>query len=251
MATRKIIEINRDLCNGCGLCTTACEEGALALDGENKAVLAREMRCDGVGTCLGVCPTGALTVTEREGAPYAPRTTRMRDGDALMAPPPKKGGAGADAASEASQDGGGARSELGQWPIQLRLVSPHAPFFRDADLLVAADCTAFAMGGFHGDLLKGRRLVIACPKLDDAGGCVEKLSELLRANRPRSVTVAIMSVPCCRSLVRLVEEASRAVAWEAGEAPAFGTVVIGTDGVRQAEAPCPGRRGGGVHAVTP
>jgi Fe-S-cluster-containing dehydrogenase component len=135
---RKIIEIEKDLCDGCGLCTTACAEGALALDEENKAVLASELR---------------------------------------------------------------------QWPIQLHLVSPNAPYFKESDLLIAADCTAFALGSFHPDLLKGKKLVIACPKLDETEGYVEKLAEIIEHNRLRSLTVAIMTVPCCSGLFRMVERA--------------------------------------------
>ena len=202
MSTRKIIEIDRDLCNGCGLCTTACDEGALELDDEGKAVLVREIFCDGMGMCLNVCPTGALTITERESPEYDVEATRehvrrTRGEEAVAAVHP---GAGEESAAQA-------RSELTQWPIQLHLIAPHAPYFKNADLLVAADCTAFSLGRFHAELLKDHKLVIACPKLDDTQGYVEKLAELIRLNDLKSLTVAIMTVPCCAGLDRMVHMA--------------------------------------------
>ena len=201
MSTRKIIEIDRDLCNGCGLCTTACDEGALELDDEDKAVLVREIFCDGMGMCLNVCPTGALTITERDSPEYDVEATRehvrkTRGEEAVAAVHP---GSGESAAQ--------ARSELTQWPIQLHLIAPHAPYFKNADLLVAADCTAFSLGRFHAELLKDHKLVIACPKLDDTQGYVEKLAELIRLNDLDSLTVAIMTVPCCKGLERMVHMA--------------------------------------------
>lgn len=260
MAKRKVIEINRDLCDGCGLCTTACAEGALELDAENKAVLVKEIYCDGLGACLDVCPTGALKVIEREGAAYDAQAaykhvlkTRGKEAAALVhgagkgyeqrqhAHHEKRGeaplacGCPGSLAREikpaSSTAPGGGRSvsgasELGQWPVQLHLVSPAAPYFKGSDLLVAADCTAFALGSFHPDLLKGRKLVIACPKLDDPQGYLEKLTELIRLNGLKSLTVAIMSVPCCSGLKRLVERAVE----ESGVDIPVRTVVVGIDG---------------------
>ncbi|NLE73486.1 MAG: 4Fe-4S dicluster domain-containing protein [Actinobacteria bacterium] len=222
MAGRKIIHIDRDLCDGCGLCTTACDEAALELDDEGKAVLVRDIYCDGMGVCLNVCPTGALTIIEREGEAYDVEATRAhvrrtRGEEAVAAV--YSGEAEAEAAPSA-------RSELNQWPVQLRLISPLAPYFEGADLLIAADCTGFALGSFHADLLKGRRLVIACPKLDDTTGYVEKLAELFRRNDIRSVTVAVMTVPCCTGMVRMVQEAVDL----AGVDIPVKTVVIGPDG---------------------
>jgi ferredoxin len=248
MTKRKIVEIDRALCDGCGLCTTACAEGALVLDAENKAVLARELYCDGLGACLDVCPTGALRITEREADGYDPKAaidhviaTRGRDAAARVhgapaamdgCPPfgcpgsaardiPAGGGPGAPEGPDAP-----AKSRLSQWPIQLHLVSPLAPYFKGADLLVAADCTAFALGGFHGEILRGKKLVIACPKLDDCNGYVEKLAEIIRRNSLASLTVAIMTVPCCAGLFRLVEEAVEA----SGVPVEVSKVVIGIDG---------------------
>ncbi len=220
MGTRKIIEIDRELCNGCGICTTACDEGALELDDEGKAVLVREIFCDGMGMCLDVCPTGALTITEREGEAYNPEATREH----VRA---TRGEAAAAAVHPGWEETGGpVPSELSQWPIQLHLISPLAPYFKDSDLLIAADCTAFTLGGFHPGLLKGRKLVIACPKLDETGPYLEKLTELIRVNDLRSVTVAIMTVPCCTGLERMVQMAVE----QSGVDVPVEVVVIGIDG---------------------
>ncbi|MBN1939629.1 MAG: 4Fe-4S dicluster domain-containing protein [Candidatus Aminicenantes bacterium] len=256
MAKRKIIEIDRDLCNGCGLCTTACMEGALALDGENKAVLVRELYCDGMGACLDVCPTGALKIIEREGEAYDPNKTyqhvlKTRGKEAAvhvhgadekhskMAPPrmPETLACGCpgsmareiDRKPEPAPKPGtmvSGRSELTQWPVQLHLVSPFAPYFRNADLLIAADCTAFALGSFHADLLKGKKLVIACPKLDDTAAYTEKIAEIIKQNDLNSLTTAIMTVPCCSGLIRIVENAVAS----AGSDLEVRKVVVGIDG---------------------
>ena len=246
MAKRKIIEIERDQCDGCGLCTTACAEGALALDHENKAVLVREIYCDGLGACLDVCPTGALKVVEREGNAYDARATfdHVRKTRGAAAASRVHGGSGGQDRAENSGCPGSlartiprepgtpaspeaaAKSQLSQWPIQLHLVSPLAPYFEGSDLLVAADCTAFALGGFHGELLKGKKLIIACPKLDDTEGYVEKLADLVKRNSLRSLTVAIMTVPCCSGLERIVR-----LAVERSGVPLEVTkVVVGIDG---------------------
>lgn len=249
MAKRKIIEIDRDLCNGCGLCTTACMEGALALDEENKAVLVKEMYCDGMGACLDVCPTGALKITERDSENYDPRETfkhvlgtrgseaaaRVHGVESAARKPAAHFHSGCPgsmardlSAPEPGETGKSVsgRSELSQWPIQLHLVSPFAPYFQNADLLIAADCTAFSFGSFHPDLLKGKKLIIACPKLDDTAGYVEKLAEILKRNDVRSLTVAIMTVPCCSGLFHLVEDAVAL----SGVALEPKRIVIGLDG---------------------
>ena len=220
MGARKIIEIDRDLCNGCGACTTACDEGALELDDESKAVLVREIFCDGMGMCLNVCPTGALTISERESDSYDVEATRKHVLDTR--------GPESVAAVHADVEAGHgpAPSELAQWPIQLHLISPHAPYFQGADLLIAADCTAFSRGSFHADLMKGRKMVIACPKLDDTEGYVEKLADLIRVNGPKSLTVAIMTVPCCTGLMRMVQMAVEA----SGVDIPIKRVLIGLDG---------------------
>lgn len=246
MPTRKIVEIDRAKCDGCGLCTTACAEGALEIDGEGKAVLVREIFCDGLGACLAVCPTGALKVIERESEEYDPRAAhahvlKTRGSEAASKIHGIEGAQGRPAPSgcpgslareippapeAAVRPSGPQASHLSQWPIQLLLVSPLAPYFRGSDLLIAADCTAFALGGFHQDLLKGRKLVIACPKLDRTAGYVEKLTELIRGNDLKSLTVAIMTVPCCSGLERLVREAVE----RSGRPIDVAKVVIGIDG---------------------
>ncbi len=247
---RKIIEINRQLCNGCALCTTACAEGALVIDSENKAVLVKDIFCDGLGACLDVCPTGALKVIEREAPAF--------DEDAALAHVAKQSGAqlGTQPSQHSAHNGhagcpgsamrsfapraatptpplgaspaatGSQASELAQWPVQLHLVSPQAPYFNNCDLLIAADCCAFALGSFHQDILRGKRLAIACPKLDDTGGYLEKLTELIKRNTIYSLTVAIMEVPCCRGLKSLVEEAVRL----SGKTIAVRVLTVGIDG---------------------
>jgi len=252
VSKRKMIEIERDLCDGCGLCTTACAEGALELDAENKAVLVREIFCDGLGACLDVCPTGALKVVERESQGYdakeayrhvfktrgpaaAAKVHGAEDGHSAghehhrgHAPSGCPGSLAREimVADGLPEEPIAARSELSQWPIQLHLVSPVAPYFQGADLLIAADCTAFALGGFHQDLLRGKKLVIACPKLDETSGYVEKLAELIRRNELRSLTVAIMTVPCCSGLDRMVRQAVEV----AGVPLEVKKVVIGIEG---------------------
>jgi NAD-dependent dihydropyrimidine dehydrogenase PreA subunit len=246
MAKRKIIEIDRDKCNGCGLCTTACAEGALELDAENKAVLVREIYCDGLGACLDVCPTDALKVVERDSEEYNSKAAFghvLKTRGAEAASRVHGIGAGAQAghsscpgslardipcAADACEGGpaASAGSRLSQWPIQLHLISPQAPYFEASDLLVAADCTAFALGGFHDGLLKGKKLVIACPKLDDTQGYAEKLAELIRRNHLKSLTVAIMTVPCCSGLEHIVRQAVAL----SGEAIEVKKVVVGIDG---------------------
>lgn len=239
MSKRKIIEIDRDKCDGCGLCTTACAEGALELDAENKAVLVRELYCDGMGACLDVCPTGALRIVEREGEAYDPgaafaHVLKTRGGEAAAKVHGRGTGPGCDPeraheparrfppgcpgceapTAPATRDRGcdsvPVASRLSQWPIQLHLVSPFAPYFQGADLLVAADCTAFALASFHQDLLAEKKLAIACPKLDETDGYAAKLTEIIRRNGLQSLTVAIMSVPCCGGLYQLVRRAVEA-----------------------------------------
>ena len=246
MTGRKIIEIDREKCDGCGLCTTACAEGALEIDEEGKAVLVREIYCDGLGACLDVCPRDALKITERESEDYDPKAAfqhvlKTRGCEAAS----KVHGIGEEAGHAVpagcpgslareipgvpeTEEGpsGPQRSHLSQWPIQLHLVSPHAPYFKGSDLLIAADCTAFALGGFHRDLLKGKKLVIACPKLDETEGYAEKLAELIRRNDLRSLTVAIMTVPCCSGLERIVRKAVEL----SGVPMEIAKAVIGIDG---------------------
>lgn len=196
---RDIIKIDEDRCTGCGLCIPNCPEGALqVIDG--KARLVSDLSCDGLGACIGHCPEGAITVERREAEPY----DEARVMENIVKAGPRAGGA-------APQTGATARpSQLAQWPVQLHLLNPHAPYFKGPDLLVAADCVPFAYAGFHDDFLRGKTLVIFCPKLDGSDEAyVEKLAEIIRRNDLKSITVLHMEVPCCFGTARIVQEAVR------------------------------------------
>ena len=183
---RRIIEIDRDKCNGCGLCATACHEGAIGMV-EGKAKLLRDDYCDGLGDCLPACPTGAISFVEREAAAY--------DEAAVLA-----------AKKKAAAPAAGVPSCLSNFPVQLKLATPNAPWFRDADLLIAADCTAYAYGNFHADFMAGKVTIIACPKLDGVDYS-QKLTQIFANNSIRSITVARMTVPCCGGLPFAVKNA--------------------------------------------
>ena len=171
---RRIITIDQNRCDGCGLCAKACHEGAIGIV-DGKATLLREDYCDGLGDCLPACPQNAISFEEREAAAY--------NEAAVLAAKERKQAADVP-------------SQLGNFPVQLKLVPPNAPYFDGADLLIAADCTAYAYGNFHRELMAGRVTLIGCPKLDGVDYS-EKLTQILRNNRIRSVTVARMTVPCC------------------------------------------------------
>lgn len=205
---RKMIEIDESKCDGCGRCINGCRENALALV-DGKAKLIGESLCDGLGACIGECPRGALKIVEREAEEFIPEvpeaTSHSAEGGGFVCPGKLArviGNSGKNGVS-----GGAAQGELRQWPIQLRLVPEKAPFWDDAELLVAADCTMAAYPEFQRELLRNRRLVIACPKLDNRNGYLEKLTAILRENRVAGVCVAYMEVPCCGGLLRLVHEA--------------------------------------------
>jgi NAD-dependent dihydropyrimidine dehydrogenase PreA subunit len=257
---RKIVRIDEEKCDGCGECVPACAEGAIALVG-GKARLSSDVLCDGLGACLGDCPRGAITVVEREAAAFdeeAVKAHLLSMGERASArgahpPPPAPaprprlavfpdagpapgGGcpgsrpmvlprrpAALPAAAGPTSSG---ESRLGQWPVQLHLVPVSAPYFRGADLLVAADCVPFAYARFHDDLLAGRALVVGCPKLDDLGAYVEKLGAIFAANDLRSVTVVRMEVPCCGG----ISTATRRSLEASGKAVPLRDVVVGVDG---------------------
>ena len=225
--TRKLIRIDEDLCNGCGQCVPSCAEGALQII-DGKARLVAERFCDGLGACLGDCPTGALRVVEVEAEDFDPSaveqhlTAQGRPVPDHMPKPeelrlqaaPKPGGCPGSrlmsmtpcqAANQARTQSGGA-SALSHWPVQIRLVPPTAPFLKNADLLITADCAPVAYPALHADFLPGRVLLLGCPKFDDAEAYVEKFAALFAANPPRSITVLEMEVPCCSGLHRLVLE---------------------------------------------
>ena len=201
---RRMIQIDQQKCNGCGLCVTACHEGAIAMIG-GKAYLARENFCDGFGDCLPGCPTGAITFVEREAPAYDEaavlRAKAEKAGAYMGCPGSRLQGRTPEAPTE-----GHCPSQLRQWPVQIKLVPVTAPWFRDSDVLVAADCTAYAYGDFHRDFLRGKILLVGCPKLD-AVDYSEKLTQIFGANSIRSVTVLRMEVPCCGGLERAVKTA--------------------------------------------
>jgi ferredoxin len=188
---RKIVNINHALCNGCGSCIPKCAEGALQIV-NGKATIIKETYCDGLGACLGECPQGAITITEREAEAFneAEVHKHLQTKPAQTGPPstvPQKP----------------------QWPVKLDLVPPKAPFFENADLLLAADCAPIALKNFH-DLMAGKRVMIGCPKFNDARAYAQKLTEILQQNRIASVTVVHMEVPCCTGLKWAVNKALEA-----------------------------------------
>lgn len=226
---RRMIRIDEAKCNGCGLCAAACHEGAIGM-ADGKAKLMREDYCDGLGDCLPACPTGAISFEEREAPAYdhAAVLAAKAAGSAPGAPLPCgcPGTASRTIQRAACDcDAGNIPSELRQFPVQIKLVPVQAPYFDGADLLVAADCTAFAYGAFHRDFIRNRVTVVGCPKLDE-GDYSEKLSAILAANNIRSVTVARMEVPCCGGLQRAAEAAVAAC----GKEIPLTVSVIGMDG---------------------
>lgn len=206
---RRIITIDRDKCNGCGLCAGACHEGAIGIV-DGKAALLREDYCDGLGDCLPACPTGAISFEEREAPAYNEAAVLA----AKRERPAETAGSWADAPGC-----------LSNFPIQIKLAPVSSSYFDGADLLIAADCTAYACGGFHGKFMKNRVTLIGCPKLDgvDYAG---KLSQILENNDIRSITVTRMTVPCCGGLPFAVK---RALELSGKEIP-LNVVVIDTDG---------------------
>ena len=207
---RRIIRIDGEACTGCGACAAACHEGAIAMI-DGKAKLTREDYCDGLGDCLPACPAGAITFEEREAPAYD--EAAVLAAKAAKASEPVHGcpGSRVNILERGEESGGGAAvpSRLAQWPVQLRLVPVNAPYFDGADLLVAADCTAYAYGDFHNEFIRGRITLIGCPKLD-AEDYSEKLAQILSGNRIRSVTVVRMEVPCCGGMVQAVKRAIEA-----------------------------------------
>lgn len=274
---RKIIEIDEDKCNGCGLCVDACHEGAIQMV-NGKAKLVSDSYCDGLGDCLGPCPTGALSIVTRAAEAYDEEAVaaRMRERGgpaaggcpgamardlrkpadvpgtaptpavAASAPEPLACGCPGSMSKslkaipsescccgDSGCDGGGeapaVASELMNWPVQLKLVPPSAPYLRGADILVAADCAPVAVPDFHSRYLRGKPVIIACPKLEDNAPQVEKLAEIVRVARPASLTVLRMEVPCCGGLVRVAEEAVR----RSGLDVPVSVVVVNLDGSPQ------------------
>ncbi|HLA39813.1 MAG TPA: 4Fe-4S binding protein [Candidatus Glassbacteria bacterium] len=226
---RKIIRIDEEKCNGCGECVTSCAEGAIqVIDG--KARLMSETYCDGLGACIGECPVEAITIEEREAeefneAAVAARLHSLEDEEklagivsqAMLAADNLSGGHGCpgsmmrmlqpqEAEVAVQDDPAPVPSQLRNWPVQLKLAPVAAPYFAGAQLLISADCVAFANGSFHADYLRGKTVLIGCPKLDDTDFYREKLTQILRHNSIRGIEVLFMEVPCCFGLANLVQQ---------------------------------------------
>ncbi len=238
---RKIIEIDEELCTGCGQCIVDCAESALRLV-DGKAQLVADKYCDGLGACLKGCPTGALRIIERDSVDFdeeavqellrqqksqgeTPRHSCPSAALQSFAQSPNAQTPCQKANQVTSLQSAGA-SALSHWPVQIRLVPPNAPFLNHAELLIAADCVPIAYAGFHQDLLLGRAVMMGCPKFDDAEAYVQKFIEILTQSGIKSITVAIMEVPCCQGMAVMVEKAVRV----SGSTIPASLVVIGTRG---------------------
>ena len=249
MAVREVIEIDEKLCDGCGDCVTACAEGAIAII-DGKARLISDVYCDGLGACLGHCPQGAITVIQRNAdafdeAAVERHLATIRTGAPSSAPrlslnvvaqspvaaggcPGSRAQAFNPVAPTIGAAAAGPTSQLSHWPVQLHLVPPTAPFFANADVLLAADCVAFAVGDFHTRYLAGNALAIACPKLDtNQEVYLQKLVTMIDEAEIKSLRVMVMEVPCCGGLVGLVEEALR----RAQRSLPVECLVVGTQGM--------------------
>lgn len=204
---RKIITIHKEKCNGCGICASACHEGAIGIV-DGKAELLSDHYCDGLGDCLPSCPTGAITFEEREADAYDEEAVKNRLREMGIEEPDK-----------------GPESQLKQWPVQIKLLPVTAPYYKNCNLLIAADCTAFTYGNFHNHFMKNHVTVIGCPKLDneDYSG---KLAEIIEKNEIKTVTILRMEVPCCRGM----EMAARKAMERSGKNLPWRVVVVSTEG---------------------
>ena len=241
---RKIIKIDEELCNGCGLCVPDCAEGSLQII-DGKARLVADKLCDGLGACLGSCPTGALQIIEREADEFDEEAVHefLAGKEKETVKPAKPHGTGCPSARlqsfapmtpcqaanvPAAQTG----SALTHWPIQIRLIPPTAPFLENCDLLVAADCTAVAYAGLQKDFLTGRVVMMGCPKFDDQQLYVDRFTEIFRTRKLKSLTILIMEVPCCHSMLQIIKKA-----WDVAK-PDFPVrqVIVSTRGEVKGEA---------------
>ena len=214
MVKRNIVKIDEEKCTGCGQCVTACAEGAIQII-NGKAKLVSEIYCDGLGACIGHCPEDAITIEQREAAEFDEQATHeylekaksQKKPVDFVCPGLVAKNLREKTDSEVSEKTTGSQSQLSHWPVQLKLVSPAAPYFKNADLLFVADCVPFAMGDFHEKFLKNHSVVVGCPKLDDSEFYVEKFAEILKGNEINSLTVIHMEVPCCSGLTQIVRKA--------------------------------------------
>jgi ferredoxin len=230
MALRNIIEIDEEKCNGCGLCIIDCAEAALQIV-NGKARLIKEIYCDGLGACLGSCPTGALAVVQREAAPFDEAATEEHMQEAKKMNEGFCGCAGTKPVvftektikSNVSEE---EQPELQNWPIQLKLIGTGGAYLNDADILLAADCTAFSAVGFHSRFIKGKKVIIGCPKLDNAQQYFEQLTGLFKNFSIKSVSVVRMEVPCCGGLAYITQQAIK----NSGKDILYSETVIGVKG---------------------
>ncbi|MEM1485495.1 4Fe-4S binding protein [Oscillospiraceae bacterium PP1C4] len=229
---RKIITIDEDKCNGCGLCVNACHEGAIGLI-DGKAKLLRDDYCDGLGNCLPVCPTDAISFVEREAAEFDEEAVKqnMAQKQQTMHPAGAHGGCPGSHAKMIERKAApvtevaDSASQLNQWPVQIKLVPVNAPYFNNAKLLIAADCTAYAYAGFHQQFMRDKITIIGCPKLDE-GDYSDKLTAILKQNNIKSLTVVRMEVPCCGGIsnaaITALQNSGKMIPWQ--------IVTISTDG---------------------
>lgn len=229
---RRIIKINEEKCNGCSACATACHEGAIKMV-DGKAKLTREDYCDGLGDCLPACPTGAISFEEREAPAYDEAAVLAAKGKTEEQTLPC-GCPGTQAKAIHRQSQGGTKlvssqgeisSQLLQWPVQIKLAPINAPYFENANLLIAADCTAYAYGNFHNEFMKKHVTLIGCSKLDE-GDYAEKLTHIIANNNIKSVKVVRMEVPCCGGMENAVKRALK----DSGKFIPWSVVTISTDG---------------------
>lgn len=240
---RRVIKIDESKCDGCGICAEACHEGAIVIE-EGKARLVSDSYCDGLGDCIGECPQGAISFEMREAAAYDEAAVKARiasrlsnskgiapeSGEKLPCGCPgsmaRQLKTAAAPCSTAKPEQCAQQSELSNWPVQIKLVPVQAPYLEGAELLIAADCTAFAYPNFHRDLLPGKVCLVGCPKLDDADFYADKIAQIISLNKVSQIYVAYMEVPCCGGIVKLVERAIT----QSGEAVTLNLTKLSLDG---------------------
>ncbi len=222
---RKIVKINQEKCNGCGLCINACHEQAIVLNSDGKAELIKDDYCDGLGDCLPVCPVDAISLEEREAAPYDDDAVKARIESMQCGCP----GTATKSIEKISENKDFTNEKIGsnlrQWPVQIQLVPSNASYFKDANLLIAADCTAYAYGNFHNEFMKNKITLIGCPKLDTTEYS-KKLTDIIRDNDIKSVTIVRMEVPCCSGIElaakKALKDSAKFIPWH--------VVTISTEG---------------------